>query len=387
MTRLQVLGTNFWAGPLPKGCELCREGTKLVLYLTGLCQSHCYYCPVARERMYVDRAFANEREVPPGSIEPVLEEARTMRARGAGITGGDPMMVPERVLDYCRALKAEFGPEFHIHLYTQNVFDPAWLPQLKAAGLDEIRFHPPGGWWTKMAQSPWATLLPQALQAGLRVGCEVPAIPHKEDDLGALAAWLDGVGGEFLNLNELEFSEANLDQLVGRGFEFLNDESNVVRESRDTARRVVERSLKARLRTTVHFCASTYKDSVQLRKRLLRRASSVERPLEATTPEGTLLFGIIEAPSEELEPLFDRLVTEFKVPPRLLQINRAENRLEVAPWILETVYDRAVGSGRCFIVEVYPTSTRLEVERMPLPYPDSDEPRLVETRRVRNGTA
>ena len=128
MAKLEVLGSNFWAGRLPVGCQLCREGAKLVLYLTGECQSHCFYCPVSRDRMYVDRTFANEREVRPGEIEPVLEEARLMKAKGAGITGGDPMTKPQRVIDYCTALKKEFGPNFHTHMYTQNVFDPAWLP-------------------------------------------------------------------------------------------------------------------------------------------------------------------------------------------------------------------------------------------------------------------
>lgn len=367
-----MLGTNFWAGPLPTGCRLCREGSKLVLYLTGLCQSHCYYCPVARDRMYVDRVFANEQEVQPGDVDAVIAEGRAMSARGAGITGGDPMTVPDRVVAYCAALKGAFGAGFHIHLYTQNAFDPAWLPRLEAAGLDEIRFHPPSSWWEKMDASPWSSLLPGARAAGLRAGLEVPAIPHKEESLVRLASWADRAGAEFLNLNELEFSEANIDALVSRGFDFANDESNVVAGSRETARRVVERCLRQRLRTTVHFCASTYKDSVQLRKRLQRRARSAERPLDGVTPEGTLLFGIIEARPDELELLHDRLVTEFGAPVEVVQINRALGRVEIAPWVLERVHGRLARPGSCFIVEVYPTSSRLEVERTPLPYPEGD---------------
>ncbi len=372
MVRLQTLGTNFWTGRLPTGCTLCREGAKLVLYLTGQCQSHCFYCPVARERMYVDRAFANEREFRPGETAPVIEEARAINAKGAGITGGDPMTVPQRVIDYCKALKNEFGPDFHTHLYTQNVFDPVWLPKLKAGGLDEIRFHPPVGWWAKMEASPWNALLPLARKAGLRAGLEVPAIPYKEDDLHRLVDWAEAAGAEFLNLNELEFSEANIDHLTSRGFSFLNDESNVVRESRETAWRVVNRALKNGSRTTVHFCASTYKDSVQLRKRLQRRAETVERALDGVTPDGTLLFGIIEAEGALLDTMYDRLTEEHEVPPRLLFVNRAKARLEVAPWILERLHADVAPEGSSFIVEVYPTSTALEVERTPLPYPGDD---------------
>lgn len=345
----------------------------MVLYLTGECQSHCFYCPVAKERMYTDRAFANEREIPPGSVAGVIEEAKAMNAKGVGITGGDPMTKPERVVEYCRALKKEFGPRFHIHMYTQNVFDPAWLPKLKEAGLDEIRFHAPVGWWDKMADSPWATLVPAALKAGLRTGAEVPAIPYKEESLFALASWLDTVGGQFLNFNELEFSEANIDHLSSRGFTLLNDSSNVVAGSRDAARRVVERSLKARFKTTtVHFCASTYKDSVQLRKRMLRRIETVGRKLEGRTPDGTLVFGIIEAEARDLEPLLENLVETHQVPVELVQINREADRIEIAPWVLEELQPKLGLDGRCFVIEVHPTTTRVEVERTPLPYPEGD---------------
>jgi uncharacterized protein len=343
----------------------------MVLYLTGHCQSHCFYCPVSRERMYIDRVFANEREVQPGDLAAVLDEARMMNAKGVGITGGDPMTQPERLAQYCAALKQEFGPDFHIHLYTQNVFDPAWLPRLKAAGLDEIRFHPPVGWWDKMADSPWNVLLPEARKAGLRVGLEVPAIPGREEALFALVRWADAAGAEFVNFNELEFSEANMDALSARGLEFLNDSSNVVKGSRETARIVVERALKSKLRTTtVHFCASTYKDSVQLRKRLLRRAENVERPLDGRTPDGTILFGVVEAPLTELDGLHRRLVGDLAVPRELVVINHDEERLEVAPWVLEEVHERLGADGRCFVVEIHPTATRLEVERTPLPYPE-----------------
>jgi uncharacterized protein len=366
---LEVLGTNFWNGRLSKGCTLCREGKKMVVYVSGLCDSHCYYCPVSRDRMYTDVTFANERKIAPDDVASLIAEARSMNAKGVGITGGDPLKVPDRVAAYCRALKAEFGPSFHIHLYTQAVADPANYRKLAEAGLDEIRLHPPVGWWDKMAQSPYDALFKAALKTGMMVGCEVPAIPGKEASLLALAKYLNDVGVAFVNLNELEFSEANIDQLSARGHSLMNDQSNVVAGSRDTAWTVVGAALKAKLKTTVHFCASTYKDSVQLRKRLMRQAQTKARNLDVPTKDGTLLLGIIEAAGEDLEPLLERLITEAKVPLDLLQINRTAKRIEIAPWILDTIYTD-LPAGSCFIVEIYPTASALEVERTPLPYPD-----------------
>jgi uncharacterized protein len=366
---IETLGTNFWNGKLPSGCTLCREGAKMVVYVSGLCDSHCFYCPVGRDRMYTDVTFANERKIQADDVEALIAEAKSMNARGVGITGGDPMKVPERVAHYCRSLKQAFGQDFHIHMYTQAIADPAWYPKLAQAGLDEIRFHPPNGWWNKMEKSPYDALFKAAKATSMRVGCEVPAIPGKEEELFQLAQYLDSIGIAFLNLNELEFSEANIDQLSARGHQLLNDTSNVVQGSRDAAWAVVSRSLRARLKTTVHFCASTYKDSVQLRKRLIRQAQTRQRDLDVPTDDGTFLLGVVDAPTNELESLLERLIEEHHVPLNLVQINRAKARIEIAPWLLEGLHDK-LAPGTSFIVEVYASSTQVEVERTPLPYPD-----------------
>src|SRR3989304_2533476 len=105
-------------GSLPIGCLQCEEGAKMVLFVTGLCGFHCVYCPVSDERMYHDVVYADEKRV--ASDEDVLEEARAIRAKGAGITGGDPLDAVERTCHYIRLLKGEFGAGFHAPLYTMT---------------------------------------------------------------------------------------------------------------------------------------------------------------------------------------------------------------------------------------------------------------------------
>jgi len=122
----------------------------MVLFVTGLCSFHCFYCPVSDEKMYKDVVFADEKRVT--KDEDVLEEARAIRATGAGITGGDPLDAVERTCRYIRLLKAEFGAGFHTHLYTMST-DAAKIRQLAEAGLDEIRFHVPPGLWARAAGS------------------------------------------------------------------------------------------------------------------------------------------------------------------------------------------------------------------------------------------
>src|SRR5439155_625872 len=101
---------GFARGGLPVGCRQCTDGSKMVLFVTGICSFHCFYCPVSDEKMYKDVVFADEKRVT--RDEDVLEEARAIRATGAGITGSDALDAVERTCRYIRLLKAESGPTF-----------------------------------------------------------------------------------------------------------------------------------------------------------------------------------------------------------------------------------------------------------------------------------
>ena len=123
------------------GCTLCRKGAKLVLFVTGRCDRDCWYCPLSAERKGVDQVFANDREV--ATDDNLLAEARAMSALGTGVTGGDPLLEPGRVVRFCRVLKAAFGPDHHVHLYTGRApTRDALLPLVELAGQsDPLQMH------------------------------------------------------------------------------------------------------------------------------------------------------------------------------------------------------------------------------------------------------
>ncbi|MBI4362287.1 MAG: radical SAM protein [Euryarchaeota archaeon] len=371
---------SFIAGDLPEGCVHCQAGAKMVLFVTGLCRRRCFYCPVSAEKMYRDVAYANERVV--HSDEDVLDEARKMRAGGTGITGGDPMEVPERVLHYIGLLKGEFGRGHHIHLYTGIVFDPAWLGRLAAGGLDEVRFHPPHRTWGHMGGTPHDGLIRAALEAGMRVGVEVPALPGREADTLAMALHLDSLGVEFLTLNELEVSAENAAALRQRGYETKSDEECGIRGAAECARFVAERWARdarpdrgggrlqregsgraEKRRMAVHHCSSVYKDAVQLRRRLLRRADVVAQSFDRVTEDGTLVRGLVE--TDDPVGLQEFLRGRLRVPGDAVGWDVARGVLWVEAGVLREVSRRV--PARCFIVEEYPTETHLEVERVELP--------------------
>ncbi len=324
----------------------------MVLFVTGLCSFHCFYCPVSDEKMYKDVVFADEKRVT--RDEDVLEEARAICAKGAGITGGDPLDAVERTCHYIRILKREFGPGFHTHLYTMST-DLGKIRSLADAGLDEIRFHVPPGLWSRAARSAFVPASRLARSLGLTVGIEVPLIPEREADLIRLLEWAGAEGLAFVNLNEMEFSDSNFPRMKVHGYEMKHELSYGVKGADAVALRILER----RWKTTVHYCTSGYKDGWQLRSRIKRRAENVARPWDVVTEDGTLLKGIFEG--SDLERLMDDLEHLHRVPRDLMSLDGARKRLEIAPWILEAIAPMV--DRPSFLVEEYPTADALEVER------------------------
>ena len=331
---------------LSEGCKLCKLGAKMVLFVTGICGRDCFYCPISEDRKN-DVTYANERRVT--SDEDLIAEAYQMDALGTGITGGEPLLELERVLHYIRLLKSEFGTEHHIHLYTSIAPDKKTLAALADAGLDEIRFHPPQEMWDSLEHSAFVDSIATAIELGMSAGIEIPSIEGAEGVLPLL----ERVGG-FLNLNELEFSDTNADEMRLRGFELVDDMSNAVANSRACAQKLAASSSK------VHFCSSRYKDAVQLRKRLLRIANKTARTFDGITDDGTIVVGVIE--SDDHDAVLG-VLREMEVPDDMFEIK--DDVIEIAWWILEDIAKELKKAGGILsFIERYPFEGGLVVETM-----------------------
>jgi len=329
---------------LPEGCRLCYKGAKMVLFITGICGSNCFYCPVSYKRRGNAAAYANERLV--GNDEDIIEEAISMDALGASITGGEPLLKIERVLHYLRLLKNKFGEAFHIHLYTALSPGKEMLALLKEAGLDEIRFHPPPDVWEKIMITPYRDSIIAAHELGISAGIEIPSIKY---DLSGILTLLEEVDG-FLNLNELEFSETNAQELGKRDYVPENDVSMAVLGSREFAELVDGKKL--------HFCSSVFKDAVQLRERFKRIAKRAARDFDETTDDGTLLYGAIDGDSI-------LALKNAGVPENMFEVK--EGMIETSWWIASEMAEELKEIGcQVSIIERHPMKDGIIVERTPL---------------------
>ncbi|MCA9495669.1 MAG: radical SAM protein [Nanoarchaeota archaeon] len=291
-----VEDTPFYSrklGNLPKGCEMCVKGEKLVLYITGVCPRSCWYCPLSDNRKDKDVIYANEWKIE--NMDEMLEEANLTEAKGAGITGGDPLARIDRTVDYIKFLKKKFGKKFHIHLYTIFVLaTDENLKKLYDAGLDEIRFHPDFN-----LKEQWSRI-DRALKYDWEVGLEIPAIPMNKKEIFEMIDFFEGKV-KFLNVNELEVAERNMDDMEKFGYETKTDISHGILGSEDFAEELMEYCQDKDI--NVHFCTSKLKDKVQMQNRLKKRAKNVASKFDIETDEGLLLKGVIYL--KELVPGID----------------------------------------------------------------------------------
>ncbi|MDD1721300.1 MAG: radical SAM protein [Euryarchaeota archaeon] len=252
----------------------------MVLFVTGHCRRSCFYCPISEHRRGVDNTYANETLV--SCDADLLREARSMDALGTGFTGGEPLLRLNRTLHYIKLLKRSLGAEHYIHLYTGLAPPLRTLRQLFNAGLDEIRLHPPLELWDAFDQSLYCRALTDAKAVGLHAGVEIPAIKDVPVILKAIEHHQ-----AFLNLNELEFSDTNYDEMRARGYTSQMS-SYAAAGSEDIAQDI------ARAAPRAYFCSSTSKDSIQLRERLKRKANNLARDFDEVTEDGTLVYAVIE---------------------------------------------------------------------------------------------
>jgi pyruvate formate-lyase activating enzyme-like uncharacterized protein len=353
-----------YTGELPQGCKHCRQGRKMVMLVTGLCKLSCFYCPLSAKKKGKDVIYANEKKVE--DENEIFYEAKTINALGSGITGGDPLQVLDRTLHYIEILKKEFGKGHHIHLYTGYTPDLDMLKKLESAGLDEIRFHIPFTHWDKFPGSKYENTIKEALKTKMVVGVEIPSLPDLKSELITLIKQLDELDVHFLNLNELEYSETNWEDLMKKDYEIRHETSNAIKGSQWVADDILK-NLNTKM--ALHYCSSRFKDGVQLKRRIKRRAKNTKRKSDIITEEGLFIKGIVEC--DNLEANYNILKKNFKIPEELIFIDRERKRIEIAPWILEEIHENI--DFPCFIVEEYPTADRLEVERRPLKWPPPDK--------------
>lgn len=191
---------------LPPGCKPCLKGQGTNLYVTGLCTRDCFFCFNQKPR----RDETVVHGIPVGRPEEAGAIVERFGLRSVGLSGGEPLLFPERVLAILRTLKALKDPPL-VDLYTNgDRADEGVLRRLEAAGLDGIRFD---------AAARGYDLAPVALARSYfrDVAVEVPVVPEDMPRLRSMVRELDALGIPFLNIHELFLCAENRDRVLAGG--------------------------------------------------------------------------------------------------------------------------------------------------------------------------
>ncbi len=339
-------------GKPPKGCELCALGAKLVIFITGVCPNRCYYCSISKERRY-KITFANEQPIT--DISEAITEAEKISALGAGITGGEPTLEINKILQYITAFKLHFGSEFHFHLYTSVPLNHDELFSLHKAGLDEIRFHPPR---LDLTQKMKNTIF-HANHLNWDLGFEIPVIPNLPHKVETIIHFAINNNIDFINFNEFEFTQTNYHELKKRGFKPKNSFTAAVQGSEEIALGLLKKYEEENI--ILHYCSSSFKDGVQLTNRFLRRAKNTARQFDEITPEGLLNRGRITTTNKQsLHEIAQFIKEQLEVPEELIEIQNEVNTILTHCSIVKEIGQE--------LTEIFPDITRVDIiEQYPYP--------------------
>jgi pyruvate formate-lyase activating enzyme-like uncharacterized protein len=355
---------SYYTFSLSRGCQQCITGEKLVVLVTTECSSKCFYCPLSLERKASRFSFANERPI--RNLNDLIHEASNMEAKGASMTGGDPIEHHSfaQTLEFCKLLKQNFAENFHIHLYTRGKEITPENLSILTPYFDEIRYH-------VINIQKDLKQVKVALQFDLDVGIEVPVIPtqgfaYYRDLITHFQEMIpENDHFYFINLNELEISETNYRNLISRGLKADQEKPSAIKGSSDLGKKIVKwASNSASL--PVHFCSLATKDTVQLPNRIYRIAKNVSLPSDVVIQDGPdkglLIRGEIKSPSMRLNELRSTLIDEFEIPEELIYVDHHNQRLLTNAALLDEMKEEIKEfwtDVKLGIVEEYPTYDNL----------------------------
>jgi pyruvate formate-lyase activating enzyme-like uncharacterized protein len=240
----------------------------------------------------------------------------------------------------------DYFSDHHIHLYTGSPLDHQKLQEMEGL-IDELRIH--------LTDFSNISAVQKALLYDFDVGVEIPMIPSRVHETRALIHRLKDAGIHFINLNELEYADRNVEFFRECGYH-LDSDSCAVLGSEEAALQFAEEH------DIVHYCSSSDKDSKQLRNRLIRRARHVKAPYE-DIEDALLITGVITCrDQEEANRIKQTILETIDMPEDFIAV--VEARVETHWLIVEEVSSWI--EAKMGIEKRYPTHDRPLIEYIPI---------------------
>lgn len=268
--------TKLLTHGISPGCDFCGNGDWSCLFINGICNARCFYCPSTQNQKGLPMTSSLEFKTPNDYVDYV----RAFGIRAVSFSGGEPLMTFERVVQYLKALRAKITDPLYIWMYTNGLLvTEDKLKILADNGLDEIRFDISANHYRLDALKKAVGIIPC-------VTVEIPAIPEDLENTRQVIHQLYDEGVNFLNLHQLRCTPFNLPKLIQRGYTFLHGPKVTVLETELTALELMRYTLDHNIALPINYCSFAFRHQFQRAGAFIRNALRVKLPHQDITATG-----------------------------------------------------------------------------------------------------
>lgn len=268
--------TKLFTHGISPGCDFCGKGDWSCLFINGICNARCFYCPSTQDRKGLPMTSTLEFATPTDYVDYV----RTFDIRAVSFSGGEPFMTFDRVVQYLKTLRAKISPPLYVWIYTNGLLvTEDKLKILRDHGLDEIRFDLSADHYRLDALKKAKGIIPC-------VTVEIPAIPEDLEKTKQVLKPLYDEGVNFLNLHQLRCTPYNLPRLIKRGYTFVHGPGVTVLETELAALELIRHALANNIALPINYCSFAFRHQFQRAGALKRNALLVKSPYQDITPTG-----------------------------------------------------------------------------------------------------
>jgi len=283
-------------GKLSRGCLICGQGYWSCMYINSLCTANCFYCPQNR-KIKKERFPRIENKIVFANPEDYAAYLKKFGFKGASFSGGEPLLVFEKLVTYIKEVNKKLGDDFYIWVYTNgDLVTKDKLKALKEAGLDEIRFD-------ISARDYKLHGVELAVPIIDTVTVEIPCIPEDYEILKKCLIQMQNIGVKHLNIHQLLTTKYNYKNFTNRDYTFLHHPLIPILESEMTALKLMRHALDNRIKLPINYCSCAYKVRLQDKGRRQRWAPFIKKDFEDFTELGYIRRLSIKGPPAKIKKI------------------------------------------------------------------------------------
>ncbi|WP_372755533.1 radical SAM protein [Labilibaculum sp.] len=246
--------TKPYYNQISKGCQYCGVGLWSCLFVTGKCNGSCFYCPAPQDSL--DDVPTTQGLFFP-TAESYAEYVNHFKFKAVAFSGGEPLLVAEKVLKYLKRIRKVCPPETYTWMYTNGILGTETIyKKLASLNLNEIRFD---------IGATAYSLDKVKLAKGIikNISIEIPAVPEEVERLKLLLPEMVKLGVSNLNLHQLRLTHHNAKHLLKRNYTYIPAEKPIVLESELAALELINYAKGKGIQIGINYCSFYYKNRFQ----------------------------------------------------------------------------------------------------------------------------